>query len=62
MEVKLLLEPKSELRYDSDFGKEKREVFLTGEAFFEVAKDMQKPFLIYTGKLVTKVVGYQLQN
>lgn len=54
---KITLEPKSELRYGSDFGKEKREVFLTGEAFFEVAKDMQKPFLIYTGKLVTKVVG-----
>lgn len=54
---KITLEPKSELRYDSDFGREKREVFLTGEAFFDVAKDMQKPFLIYTGKLVTKVVG-----
>ena len=54
---KISLEPKSELSYGNEFGKEKREVFLTGEAFFEVAKDTQKPFLIYTGKLVTKVVG-----
>lgn len=54
---KITLEPQSELRYDSEFGKERREVFLTGEAFFDVAKDAQKPFLIYTDKLVTKVVG-----
>ena len=54
---KITLEPQSELRYGNEFGKEKREVFLTGEAFFEVTKDSQKPFLIYTGKLVTKVVG-----
>lgn len=54
---KITLEPQSELLYGNEFGKEKREVFLTGEAFFEVAKDAQKPFLIHTGKLVTKVVG-----
>lgn len=54
---KITLEPRSELRYGSEFGKEKREVFLTGEAFFEVTKDAQRPFLIYSGKLVTKVVG-----
>jgi ferric-dicitrate binding protein FerR (iron transport regulator) len=54
---KITLAPKSELRYGSAFGKEKREVILTGEAFFDVAKDLEKPFLIYTGKLVTKVVG-----
>ena len=54
---KITLEPGSELRYGNEFGDEKREVFLSGEAFFEVKKDSQRPFLIYTGKLVTKVVG-----
>lgn len=54
---KITLEPNSELRYGNEFGEEKREVFLTGEAFFDVKKDNQRPFLIYTGKLVTKVVG-----
>lgn len=54
---KITLEPQSELRYGNKFGKDKREVFLRGEAFFEVTKDSQRPFLIYTGKLVTKVVG-----
>lgn len=54
---KITLEPGSELRYGNEFGDEKREVFLSGEAFFEVKKDSRRPFLIYTGKLVTKVVG-----
>jgi ferric-dicitrate binding protein FerR (iron transport regulator) len=54
---KITLEPQSELHYSNEFGKEKREVFLTGGAFFDVAKDTQRPFLVYTGKLVTKVVG-----
>ena len=54
---KITLEPHSELRYGNEFGDKKREVFLIGEAFFEVKKDSQRPFLIYTGKLVTKVVG-----
>lgn len=54
---KITLEPQSELRYGNEFGDKKREVFLIGEAFFEVKKDSQRPFLIYTGKFVTKVIG-----
>ena len=34
-----------------------RPVFLEGEAFFEVAKNTEKPFIITTGKLKTTVVG-----
>jgi len=34
-----------------------REVFLTGEAFFEVAKDSLRPFIIHTGSLTTQVLG-----
>jgi len=34
-----------------------REVFLTGEAFFEVAKDSLRPFVIHTGNLTTQVLG-----
>jgi transmembrane sensor len=47
----------SVLRYDSVFKGDKREVFLSGEAFFEVAKNAEKPFLVYANKLVTKVLG-----
>ena len=49
--------PKSQLRIDSDFGKKKREVYLSGEAFFQVARNTEKPFFVYTGDVVTKVLG-----
>ena len=46
------------LRYPIKFLKgHKREVFLDGEAYFDVAKDKQHPFLINTGKLNIEVLG-----
>ena len=35
----------------------KREITLSGDAFFDVAKDPQKPFYIYTENVVVKVLG-----
>jgi transmembrane sensor len=35
----------------------KREVELSGEAYFEVAKDAARPFIVTSGSLVTKVLG-----
>ena len=35
----------------------KREVYLSGEAFFEVQKDKANPFFVYANDLVTRVVG-----
>ncbi|MGB7842136.1 MAG: FecR domain-containing protein [Salinimicrobium sp.] len=35
----------------------KREVFLTGEAFFDVAKDKKHPFIVNTGSLAVEVLG-----
>jgi ferric-dicitrate binding protein FerR (iron transport regulator) len=51
------ISPKSTLTYLKVFDKQKREVTLTGEAFFEVTKDHKRPFSIYTGKVITKVWG-----
>lgn len=34
-----------------------REVSLVGEAFFEVAHDKEKPFIVRSGQLVTRVLG-----
>lgn len=51
------LNANSRLRYPNTFEKEQREVFLEGEAFFEVAKDAHKPFLIHTGQTVTRALG-----
>jgi ferric-dicitrate binding protein FerR (iron transport regulator) len=53
----ILLQPKSSLQYPEVFGKELRTVKLTGEAFFEVARDAQKPFQVHAGELITKVLG-----
>jgi transmembrane sensor len=52
------LEDNSSLRYYNDYrGKTYRKVYLTGEAFFDVAKNTQQPFLVYANEVVTKVLG-----
>ncbi len=52
------LQPDSRVSYASNFTTGNvREVYLSGEAFFEVAKDPDKPFLVYANELVTKVLG-----
>lgn len=51
------LQPKSKLSYPEHFNAYKREVYLTGNAFFEVEKNPKKPFFVYSGKVITKVLG-----
>lgn len=51
------LEKNSQVNYPQRFDGEKREVYLTGEAFFEVEKNPLKPFLVYANGIVTKVLG-----
>ncbi|MEO5564738.1 MAG: FecR family protein [Chitinophagaceae bacterium] len=51
------MEPNSILHYARNFDADKREVFLEGEAFFQVAKNPGKPFLVYYNNIVTKVLG-----
>ncbi len=54
----VVLKSQSQIRYSTTrFGKEKREVFLSGEAFFEVVKNPEQPFIVYASELVTKVLG-----
>lgn len=47
----------SKLTYNKDFGKEKREVTLVGEGFFDVTKNKEKPFIISTASINIKVLG-----
>lgn len=54
---KISLAPKGRVRYPERFDGERREVFLEGEAFFDIAKDPEHPFLVYANGLVTKVLG-----
>jgi hypothetical protein len=53
----VVLEPNASIYYVSNFLSTKREVFLEGNAFFNVFKDKQRPFFVYSGTLVTKVLG-----
>ncbi len=47
----------SEFSYRKNFGKQGRNVKLTGEAFFKISPDVTKPFIIDAGKANVKVVG-----
>lgn len=47
----------SELRYPEVFGKNERRVYLTGEAYFEVAKKLHNPFIVKTEKAEIEVLG-----
>ncbi|MFT4023143.1 MAG: FecR domain-containing protein [Flavihumibacter sp.] len=55
---KVILSGGSRLNYPSTFnGMKKREVFLTGEAFFDVAQNPSMPFVVQTDKITTEVLG-----
>ncbi len=47
----------SELRYPVAFGAEQREVFLSGEGYFEVVKDSVRPFWVNVDNLKIRVYG-----
>ena len=53
---KVTLNSNSTLKWPTTFGNH-REVFLTGEAFFEVTKDSLHPFVVHTTTIDTKVLG-----
>ncbi|HVU55558.1 MAG TPA: FecR domain-containing protein [Puia sp.] len=47
----------SRINYDENYGKENRELTLTGEAYFDVAHNANTPFILHTGKMDVKVLG-----
>ncbi|MET1056098.1 MAG: FecR domain-containing protein [Pedobacter sp.] len=55
--TKVTLNSGSELLYPEKFDRSKREVYLNGEAYFEVAHNPSKSFLVHSGKVVTSVLG-----
>lgn len=44
-------------KYPLSFNGKNREVYLNGEAFFEVHKDREHPFIIHTNKMNVRVLG-----
>lgn len=51
------LNSNSDLRYPRKFNDSTREVYLKGEAYFQVKHDDKKAFIIHSGKLKTQVLG-----
>lgn len=47
----------TKMQYPASFAKDKREVILNGEAYFEVTKDQKKPFIVQTDKYNIEVLG-----
>ncbi|MFY0627364.1 MAG: FecR domain-containing protein [Reichenbachiella sp.] len=55
--TKILLNENSKLRYDVDFDDDRRIVYLDGQAFFDVARDENRPFEIIGKSAKISVLG-----
>ena len=53
----IVLNSGSEVKFPEKFGSDGREVYFWGEAFFEIASDPTRPFVIETGDARIKVLG-----
>jgi len=53
----VVLETGASLVTDENYGEQSRTVYLNGEAFFDVQSNPLVPFFVYTGDLVTEVLG-----
>lgn len=55
--TQVCLGSKTIFRYENDYGNKQRTVYLEGEAFFEVAKDKDKPFIVKTKEQDIEALG-----
>lgn len=55
--TKVWLNALSTLKFPVSFSENNRKVYLTGEAYFEVAKDQTKPFLVEVSNSIVEVLG-----
>ncbi|QRR02159.1 FecR family protein [Dyadobacter sandarakinus] len=53
----VILKKHARISFPAQFEKSRREVSMSGEAFFEVVKNPAQPFYVYAGSMVTKVKG-----
>ncbi len=57
--TQVFLNAGSTIRYPAHFSEQERLVNITGEAYFEVAKDSLRPFKVQSGAVVTEALGTQ---
>ena len=55
--TKIYLNAGTSLRYPDQFAVDKREVFLDGEAYFEVTSDSLRPFIVHAAEVSVRVLG-----
>ncbi len=55
--TQIWLNSNTKINYNKEFNEKTREVILDGEAFFDVAKDKSRPFIIHTKAMDIKVLG-----
>lgn len=55
--TQIVLNAETTLRYPVSFTTETREVYLTGEAYLEVAEDARRPFIVHLGDCSVEVLG-----
>lgn len=55
--TKVWLNAESSIRYPVSFSDTERKVFVTGETYFEVAKDKTKPFRVVVDDIVVEALG-----
>jgi hypothetical protein len=53
----ITLKPNSSIEYPDTFADNERKIVLKGEAFFDVSKDKNRPFIISTSEVRVKVLG-----
>ncbi len=54
---KVLLNAGSSLRYQDNFNKTNRDIFLTGEAYFRVSRNIDLPLIVNAGNINIRAVG-----
>ncbi|WP_210489996.1 FecR family protein [Rufibacter aurantiacus] len=53
----VVMRPGSKVRYLVPFAQNRRDISLEGEAFFQVAKDKNRPFVVKSGTIYTQALG-----
>lgn len=55
--TEIWLNAASRLTYPARFSKNRREISLEGEAYFDVAHEENRPFIVHTDRVTTRVLG-----
>ncbi|WP_234572876.1 FecR family protein [Rhodohalobacter sp. 614A] len=54
---RVVLNADSKIRIPADYGEKNRELYLAGDAYFEVYPDADRPFIVYSKNTFTQVLG-----